>query len=136
MISKRLHTRGSEGFSLIELIVSLVIVTVGLLALAATTGYLILQVQVSQLRTQRATAVQEVVEELRATPFTQITSLPKASARQVGDFRLWWSVTPSGNHLARVSIYSTGPGYNSGSGWTTARQDSFRISLARLGVSN
>lgn len=130
------RTGASEGFSLIELIVSLVIITVGMLALAATTGYLVVQVQVSELRTKRATAVQQVVEELRATPFTQITARSEAEARQVGEFRVWWDVAQPEYHLRRVTIHSVGPGYNAGSGWTQARRDSFRTSLARLGTMN
>lgn len=134
MRTERIRSR--DGFSLIELIISLVILTVGILALAATTGYLIIQVQVSELRTERATAVQQVVEELRATPFSQIDSRAEQSAQQVGDFRLWWDVAQPEPNLRRVTVFSVGPGYEAGSGWTQVRQDSFQVSLARLGKTN
>ena len=124
--------KGTEGFSLVELMVALVIMSVCMLALAATTGYLITQVQVSNLLSERATAVQQVVEELRATPFDNIASRAKASAETVGDFDVWWQVSAPGANLRRVRVYTEGPGYNAGSGWTQVRQDSFSISLARL----
>lgn len=130
MMHRRL--KGTEGFSLVELMVALVILAVGMLALAATTGYLIVQVQVSNLRTQRATAVQQVVEELRATQFTDINSLAQGSAETVGEFQVWWRVSNAGANLRRVMVYTEGPGYNLGEGWTQVRQDSFSISLARL----
>ena len=130
MMRRRL--KSTEGFSLVELMVALVILAVGMLALAATTGYLIVQVQVSNLRTQRATAVQQVVEELRATQFTDINSLAKGSAETVGEFQVWWQVSNAGANLRRVTVYTEGPGYNLGEGWTQVRQDSFSISLARL----
>ena len=124
--------KGTEGFSLVELMVALVILSVGMLALAATTGYLITQVQVSNLRTERATAVQQVVEELRATPFDNIASRAQGSAQTVGDFDVWWRVSTPASNLKRVRVYTEGPGYNAGTGWTQVRQDSFSISLARL----
>lgn len=125
-------TKATEGFSLVELLVALVILAVGMLALAATTGYLIVQVQVSNLRTERATAVQQVVEELRSTQFNSIASRGKQGAETVGDFDVWWLVSQPATNLKRVQVYTEGPGYNRGSGWTQVRQDSFSISLARL----
>lgn len=121
-----------QGFSIPELLVALVILTVGVLALAATTGYLILQVRVSELRTARATAVQQAVEELRSTPFTNLSSKAESSAETIGDFSVWWSVQNGGQNLRRVRVYTLGPGYDGQTGWTTARRDSFAISLADL----
>lgn len=124
--------RRDGGFTLVEVMVAVMILSVGLLALGTTTGYLVLQVQVSELRTKRAAAVQQVVEELRSTSYVDLATVDEADAQQVGEFRLWWSVDAPTSNLRRLTIYSEGPGYRAGHGWTTAQRDSFNVSLARL----
>ncbi|HEX7089571.1 MAG TPA: prepilin-type N-terminal cleavage/methylation domain-containing protein [Longimicrobiales bacterium] len=98
--------RSEGGFSIVELMVALVILTVGLLSLAATTGYVSTQVRTGDLRTERAAALQQVIENLRATPFANLASVAEAQAITVGDFRFWWTVNRTGSYLAEVEIYS------------------------------
>jgi len=94
-----------HGFSIVELMVALVILTVGLLSMAATTGYVATQVRAGDLRTERAAALQQVIENLKATPFSSLSSVDEASAVTVGDFQFWWTVNKNG-FLADVEIYS------------------------------
>ena len=94
-----------RGFSIVELMVALVILTVGLLSMAATTGYVATRVRAGDLRTERAAALQQVIENLKATPFSSLSSVPESQAVTVGDFEFWWTVTPSG-FMADVQIYS------------------------------
>ena len=94
-----------RGFSIVELMIALVILTVGLLSMAATTGYVATEVRAGDLRTERAAALQQVIENLKAMPFSSLASVDEANAVTVGDFQFWWTVTQSGL-LADIEIYS------------------------------
>jgi len=114
------------GFTIIELIVALVILTVGLLAFAGTTVFLIRQVTVAQLTTARTMAVQSVVEEIRATPYDSVAT----GTRSVGDYRVDWEAVVEGPTKA-VTIISLGPGTALGrDGAVTAQAaDTFRYRI-------
>ena len=94
-----------DGFSIVELLVALVILSVGLLSMAATTGYVATQVRAGDLRTERAAALQQVIENLKATPFDELRTVTEVDAVTVGGFQFWWTVTRNGL-LAEVEIYS------------------------------
>jgi prepilin-type N-terminal cleavage/methylation domain-containing protein len=94
-----------SGFTIVELLVAVVILTVGLLAFAGTTMFLIRQVTVAHLTTARTMAVQSVVETLRATPYDMVT----AGSEEVGDYSVTWEATVDGSTRA-VQIISVGPG--------------------------
>lgn len=100
------HLQGREGFSIIELIVALVILSLGLLSLAATSSYLAANIRVADLQTQRSAAIQHSVEQLRAMPFDAVSSLNRNSAWRVGEFNVWWDVIPVNNNLKTVRIIS------------------------------
>jgi len=94
-----------RGFTIVELLVAMVILTIGLLAFAGTTMFLIRQVTVAHLTTARTMAVQSVVETLRSTPYDNVTS----GDDEVGDYLLTWEATVDGSTRA-VQIVSVGPG--------------------------
>lgn len=120
------RTENEQGFSIIELMVALVILTVGLLSMAATTGYVATQVRAGDLRTERAAALQQVIENLKATPFSSLQSVGEASAVTVGDFQFWWTVSPNGLTVD-VEIYSkAAPGGRHG-----VAQDTFSFTIVR-----
>lgn len=93
------------GFTIVELVVSLIILTVGLLAFAGTTIVLIRQVTAAGLATERATAVQTVVERLRALPYDSIG----AGSDSLGAFRINWTSTTLGASK-EVRVVTLGPG--------------------------
>lgn len=99
------------GFTIVELVVSLVILTVGLLAFAGTTIVLIRQVTLAGLATERATAVQTVVERLRALPYDSIG----AGSDSLGPFRVTWTSTTAGSSK-EVRVITVGPGARGGGG--------------------
>lgn len=119
------------GFSLIEMVVAMLVLTAGLLAMAGASGYVTTQIQVADLRTERVAAIQEVVEELRATPFGEIRDRPAEDAITVGMFRIWWDVEWPASNLAHLTLHSTGPGFVPGAGWEASVEETFRISLSR-----
>jgi prepilin-type N-terminal cleavage/methylation domain-containing protein len=122
----------ANGFSLVEVVVAMLILTVGLLAMAATSGYMAVQIRVADLRTERMAAVQQVIEDLRSLPFDELEPRPKASAASVGAFRVWWDLEPQGTNLVELRIHSEGPGYRAGTGWVTGVEETLSVSVARL----
>lgn len=103
--SPALLLAGRDGFTLVELLVAVVVLTVGLLAFAGTTVVLIRQVTLAGLATERATAVQTVVEQLRALPYDSVGS----GSDSLGAFRVTWTSTTLGA-TKEVQVVTLGPG--------------------------
>lgn len=120
-----------SGFSLVEVIIAMLILSLGILAMGSATGYVITQVRVADVRTERSAAVQQAVERLHAEPFDSIDDRTEANADTLGNYRVWWDVEDQGDNLVDISVYSSGPGYRLEGGWTGERVDTFRLSLAR-----
>ena len=99
------------GFTLIEVMVALIILTVGVLGLAGTTVWVVRQSTLAELTTERSAAVQTVVEQLRASDYTGLA----AGSDSVGRFDVSWSVA-AGNRSKLVTVVTVGPGLSSGSG--------------------
>jgi prepilin-type N-terminal cleavage/methylation domain-containing protein len=107
------HLRDESGFSLVELMIAVVILTVGILGFASTTGFMFRQSTMAELRVKRMAAVVNVVEGVKAQPFASVTS----GSRKVGEFSMSWTSTTVGVETKIVQIISNGPGVKS----TTAR---------------
>lgn len=119
------------GFSLVEIIVALLILSVGILAMGASTTYIFTQVRASQLRTERMTAVNDAAEVLRATPFPSLGTACEGQTFDSGRYLVECSVLPSGSPSLRIlELVSTGPGYRSMT-MDPAVVDTFVISIAQ-----
>lgn len=125
--------RAREGFTIVELLVSLLVLSVAVLALATALGYTILQLRSADARTERSMAVTQIQEELRSRDFSNVTTKAEANALTVGDYDLWWDVVTNGN-VKRVTIYSKGPGVETGGEWSWTARDSSSVALARIGT--
>ena len=106
------------GFTIVELLVALIVFAIGMLGLAATTSFVVRQTTLSEVATERAAAVQEVVERLKATDYDQVAD----GTDNVGPFAVKWAVTQS-NRSKMVVITTTGPGLSSASGTPTLQGD-------------
>lgn len=105
-----------DGFSLVELVVALVILTVGILGLAGTTAYVVRQVSVAGMQTDRAAALQAAIERIRAIGHDNIGT----GADTVGSYTVSWSVSATGTNSKTMQIITTGPGYlSTGDGMPT-----------------
>lgn len=102
-----------EGFSLVEVVVAMLILTVGILAMAASTGYILSEVRMANFRSERNVAVGEVTQQLRAI---QWSNLPSAcgSNYTVGDYTVSCTVNQPTVNLHEVILVSVGPGYSAG----------------------
>ena len=121
--------RANGGFTIVEVLIAIVILAVGMLALATTSIVATTQVKIADLKTERSIAMQQAVERLRAMPFDSVRSRPQSSALQFGSYRVWWDETPQGRYLSTITVVTEGPGYRSGSGWTPAVRDTLVVDI-------
>lgn len=104
-----------DGFTLIEVIVGMLIFMVGVLALAASTGFVSTQLQAADLRTERSIAYQQAVERLHSLDYdTELVTRAPGDAVTMGDYQIWWEVAPVGWGLKEIDVISEGPGYQNG----------------------
>lgn len=128
------HSSSQAGFTLVEVIIAIVILAVGLLAMATTSIYATTQVRVAGLKTEQSLAVQEVVERLRAMPYRDVDDVAEGSAQQIGSFELWWDVSMESQYLKRIEIYTSGPGYRNNGGWVQEAVDTFTVDIAEVQI--
>ena len=98
------------GFSLLEVLLAVIVLTIGLIGLAGSTTYVIRQVTVAELKTERTMAVQTAVERIRSAGHGELPS----GADTVGDFVVRWASEPVTTNLSRVRLISVGPGLTTG----------------------
>lgn len=103
-----------EGFSLVEVIVSMMILSVGILAMGSSTGYVLSQVRLAGFMTERNVAVREVSEQLRAIDWSNLESECSSNTFTVGDYTVTCTTEQQAVHLMKVNLVSVGPGYVSG----------------------
>ena len=96
------------GFSLIELTIALVVLAIGVLGLAGTTMFVVRQVTLADVNTERSAALQAVVERIRSTSFATGGSGSQTS----GSYTVNWSVTTSTTETKTVRVITRGPGLN------------------------
>lgn len=124
--------RDRGGFTLVELIIAVVILAIGLLGLAGTTGWVIRQTAFAEATTERAMARQSVVESVRSTPFDAVSG----GSRTVDQFSVTWSVTTSTADSKTIEVVTDGPGLAStGTGLPTLQSavtDTFTFQMIDL----
>lgn len=103
--------RGDAGFSLVEVMVAIVIFTVGVLALASSTSAVGALLRLADARTERQAAFEEGIETLRSVPYDSVVTRGYASAKQYGSYQVWWDVTDVSWRLRTVTLYARGPSY-------------------------
>jgi len=125
-----MQPKNREGFSLVELVVAMMVLTVGLLAMATSTGYVAARIRSSNWDTQRSVAREQIIERLRATPFADLGN--SAADTIVGRFTMRWrEVTPApNNNVRRILVIAAGPAYRPGAAMTVVT-DTFVVDIAR-----
>ena len=104
------------GFTMVEVIIALLILTIGILGLAGTTGLVVRQVTGSKIATERTAALQSAIENVRAVGFADLTG---TTTRTIGNYQVTWTVTDAGASKL-VQITTTGPALEPTTGNMTA----------------
>jgi Tfp pilus assembly protein PilV len=94
-----------RGVSLVELVVSILVLTVGILGLAATAGQVAKMVGWGGRYSASAIAASAQLEQLRATP---CGSLAGSGSSTVGIYSVSWTVATNGN-LRTITVTVTYP---------------------------
>jgi hypothetical protein len=97
---------------MVEVIIAMIILTVGVLGLAGTTAFVIRQTTLSDLMTERSAAFQTVVDRLQSLPYDSVGP----GADLVGIFPVTWTSTAVGGQNKLVQIITTGPGMSGAAG--------------------
>ncbi len=121
---------GRAGFSMVEVIIAMVILTIGVLGLAGMTGYIVRTSTLADLMTERAVAFQTVVDRLQSMDYDNVTS----GSDSVGVFSVSWNAVDDGAQNKIVTIVTTGPGLDgSGTAPVMSRNvvDSFTFRVLR-----
>jgi prepilin-type N-terminal cleavage/methylation domain-containing protein len=101
-----IRSRRDGGFSMVEVIVAIVILAIGVLGLAGTTVYIVRQVTVADLMTERSAAFQTIVDQIQSLPYDNVGS----GTSTIGVFTATWTSTNSGPQNKIVQIITVGPG--------------------------
>jgi Tfp pilus assembly protein PilV len=107
--------RPGQGFTIVELVIAVIILSFAVLGLAGTTALVVRQVTLADVNTERSAAQQEVIERLRATSTSTITN----GSTTVGSYTVAWSVTDSSSYGRTVRVITTGPGLSKASSAVT-----------------
>ena len=103
---------GQSGFTIVEVIISVVILAVGLLGMAGTTILVVQQTALSDVATDRSAALQTTIERLQSLPYDNVVT----GEDSVGAYAVAWRVG-TGNRWKPVEIVTTGPGSGPGEGF-------------------
>jgi len=107
---------GRDGLSLVELVIAMLVLTVGLLGMAAGTGWMIRSVDLARLDTARSAALQEGIEIVRDTPYGDLVG----GQLTAGDFEVRWTLVEQEMNSVLVEFVVIGPGRAPGSVGPTA----------------
>lgn len=98
--------RGRGGFTMVEIIIAIVILAIGLLGLAGSTGYLVRTVTLGDLLTERTFASQTIIDRLQSLPYTSVVS----SSDSIGVFEVSWTAVDDGPQSKILTVVTLGPG--------------------------
>jgi prepilin-type N-terminal cleavage/methylation domain-containing protein len=107
-------SEGPRGFSLVEMVMVLVILSVGFVGMRASTGYMMTRTIHPDLRSERMSAVGQAAETVRGTPWSDVARLCADSTFRIDPYVVRCEVTRPSATLQRVRLVSTGPGVRDG----------------------
>ena len=107
------------GFTIVEVIMAILVLTIGVLGLAGTTALMVRQVTLGELATQRAAAFQSSVEYLRSIDWEAIDE----GSETVGSYDVEWWIDTDGSQSRVMKIVTVGPGVSMATGFPSLRND-------------
>lgn len=103
-------THARAGFTMIEIIIAIVILAIGLLGLAGSTGYLIRTVTLGDLLTERTFASQTIIDRLQSLPYDNVVD----GTDTIGVFAVDWEAVDDGPQSKILTVVTVGPGLSPG----------------------
>lgn len=100
-----------KGLTLIELLAAMLVLSVGVLGLAAGTGWMIRSADLAQTETGRAAALQAGVESVHGSAFAAVTD----GSTSEGAFEVSWTVAEESPNWKLLEFVVVGPGRVPGS---------------------
>ncbi|MEX2470613.1 MAG: prepilin-type N-terminal cleavage/methylation domain-containing protein [Gemmatimonadota bacterium] len=94
------------GFTMVEIIIAIVILTMGLLGLAGSTGYLVRTVTLGDLLTERTFASQTIIDRLQSLPYANVVN----GTDTIGVFAVDWDAVDDGPQSKILTVVTVGPG--------------------------
>lgn len=101
-----------DGFSLVEVIVAILVLSFGLLTMAASTGYVYNQLRSTAFDTQRNLARQAATEQIRGMFWDSIPTTARTMTR--GRYTIVYRASLPTNMVKLVTVITVGPGYRTG----------------------
>jgi prepilin-type N-terminal cleavage/methylation domain-containing protein len=98
------------GFTMIEIIIAIVILAIGLLGLAGSTGYLVRTVTLGDLLTERTFASQTIIDRLQSLPYDSVVD----GTDTIGVFAVDWEAVDDGPQSKILTVVTLGPGLSPG----------------------
>ncbi len=95
---------------MVEIIIAIVILTIGLLGLAGSTGYLVRTVTLGDLLTERTFASQTIIDRLQSLPYDNVVD----GSDSVGIFAVNWDAEDDGPQSKILTVVTVGPGLSPG----------------------
>lgn len=107
-------TTTRAGFSLVEVVISMLILSVGVLAMGGATGYILSEVRLAGFTTDRNVAVRNAIEQLQSTDWSSLEARCSGAAFQAAGYTVTCSVEQPAVHLKKVALVSVGRSYQGG----------------------
>ena len=99
------------GFTMVEVIIAIVILTIGLLGLAGSTGYMVRTVTLGDLLTERTFAQQTIIDRLQSLPYANVVD----GTDTIGVYAVNWTAVDDGPQNKILTVVTVGPGMAPGS---------------------
>jgi prepilin-type N-terminal cleavage/methylation domain-containing protein len=99
--------RPKSGFTIVEVVVALMVLTIGVVGMASTTLWVVRSVAIADATSKRTAALQSTVERLSGMDFDSLL----AGSDSIGRFAVAWTISGTGHSPSRtVTIVTEGPG--------------------------
>ena len=102
--------RSRAGFTMVEVVIAMLILTIGVLSMAGATAQIVRQITLADLMTERSVAFQTIIDRLQSLPYDSVGS----GSDSVGIYAIRWSSTADGAQSKIVELVTAGPGISMG----------------------
>ena len=101
------HRAARRGFTLVELVVAIILLSIGIIGLASTAGYVTRQMAGSSVQTIAASVAQNRVDSLTSIGCSRLTSGTTGSATTRGISETWTVKDTLGLNVKKINLTLT-----------------------------